>query len=61
MAKKKSSFDLNKYKTHDGERGDIDKWQEAARMAFLLENPEATKEEIEEKLTKLGKRRLQVD
>ena len=57
---KKNDF-LDKYKTHDGERGDVDKWREAARKAFLLENPEATPEEVEEKLTKMGKRKLQVD
>jgi hypothetical protein len=67
MAKKKNEF-LDKYKTHDGEQGDIEKWQEAARKAFItktkllieLENS-ATKEEIEEKLTKIGRRKLQVD
>lgn len=58
---KKSTFDLNKYKTHDGKRGDADTWQEMARKALMLENPNATPEEIEEKLTKIGKRKMQVD
>jgi len=55
--KKKSSFSLDKYKTHEGERGSVDQWQEAVRQAFLLE-PTATIEEIEEKLTKLGMRKI---
>lgn len=61
MTKKKSSFDLGKYKTHDGKLGDVEQWLDAARRAFMLENPEATLEEIEDKLTKIGNRRIQVD
>ena len=57
--KKKSGFSLDKYKTHDGERGSVEQWQEAVRQALLLE-PTATVEEIEEKLTKLGIRKILV-
>ena len=59
MTKKK--FDINKYKTHDGERGDADQWQASARIALMQQYPEATADEIEdkmEKLTKIGKRQL---
>ena len=55
--KKKSGFSLDKYKTHDGERGSIGQWQEAVRQALLLE-PTATMDEIEAKLTKLGIRKI---
>lgn len=55
--KKKSGFSLDNYKTHQGERGSIEQWQEAVRQAFLLE-PDATMESIEAKLTKLGYRKI---
>lgn len=58
--KKKSSFDLNKYKTHEGPMGSPDQWREAVKQALLLD-PTATVEEVEIKLTKLGMRKIQVD
>lgn len=58
--KNKSKFNLDNYKTHDGERGSTEKWREAIRQA-LLENPEMTKEEIEKKLTKLGIRKISTE
>ena len=57
---KKSTFSLDKYKTHEGTRGSPDIWREAVRQA-LLAHPELTVEEIEKKLTKLGIRKISID
>jgi len=60
------AFDINKYKTYDDRegRGSTEQWQDMARKALMLENPEATEDEIEEKLakiTKAGRRKLKLD
>ena len=63
--KKKSSFSLDKYKTHNGEFGNPDTWIDTMRQALMLEDPKATREEIEtklkDKLTKTGARKIQID
>ena len=61
-----SSFSLDNYKTHStGQRGSPEQWTQAVRQALMLENPDATSEEIEskvrERLTKVGVRKIQID
>jgi len=36
--KKKSSFNMNKYKTHDGPKGSPEKWREAAKFILNINN-----------------------
>jgi bifunctional non-homologous end joining protein LigD len=36
--KKKSNFNMNKYKTHDGEKGSPEQWREAAKVIFNVNN-----------------------
>lgn len=65
---KKPTFSLDNYKTHDGERGSPDKWRDAMRLALIddpeaqaiLDDPDATKDEIKKKLTKLGHRKINI-
>lgn len=65
MAKKKSTFDLKKYKTHNGERqGSVENWTEGLSQLLTGETPEVKEEKkkkAEEKLTKPGVRKIQID
>lgn len=60
VKKEKEKKKLPDYKTHGGPKGSPAQWEEAARQALMLENPKATMEEIEIKLTKLGMRKIQL-
>jgi len=64
MAKKKNNDFMSKYKTHDGDRGSTETWTEGLSQLLngeTQEEQDKKKEKIEEKLVKVGKRRLQLD
>lgn len=58
--KKRSGFDLNKYKTHDGERGSAETWVEGMSQLLGEETKEEKKKKLEKSLTKTV-RKIQID
>jgi len=58
--KKKSTFDINKYKTHDGPHGSPEMWIDMARQAFMIRNPNATKLELETYIDKITKNKRKI-
>ena len=57
--KKKSSFSLDNYVTHDGEqRGNEQAWQEAALSLLKVKK---TKKQTKKKLTQVGVRKITLD
>ena len=41
--KKKKAFNMNKYKTHDGEKGSPQQWREAAKVVFNVNSENCLK------------------